>query len=106
MLKYSVGHEKHVCSPDAAARDCQFSPPKLTKFLARRSRRVGAGSLRTGDQTPTAPYQQARQHDGRIQIVGSDCKGSNPSSLPVSSGTPGKLINLSVPPFSHQPSEA
>lgn len=53
-----------------------------------------------------APYQQARQHDGRIQIVGSDCKGSNPSSLPVSSGTPGKLINLSVPPFSHQPSEA
>lgn len=75
MLKYSVGHEKHVCSPDAAARDCQFSPPKLTKFLARRSRRVGAGSLQTGDQTPTCSLSTGKaarwpNSDSRVRLQG------------------------------------
>lgn len=36
---------KYVCSPEAAACDCQVSSTELTMFLAK-EKRMGAGNLR------------------------------------------------------------
>lgn len=101
MLKYSVDHMKYVCSPEAAACDCQFSPLNFPCFWQEK----GEWAQESPEEIRPLPVSRGQARNQEVRWEGQTTRVPFPALLPVSSGTLGKLINLSVSPFSHQPSE-